>query len=228
MFPFKLHSLRIKGKHYLLLPKLNAMQMRIVAGRFEMKGFSVHLTSCLQARSRGNSIMVDPSGFCWSSADPEDAVIPAIPDLLSCPKQVIPQRDLEGLYLRQGTSFAKIRTRVESGHIWDYLRASDESGLTPDERSVALALLKSMTGCRLMTDFVREEQMPRIFGRKRYFETSIDFEEAESTLRYSGERRPRNSYLPRDGIFKLSGSEVHPAFEKALEDFGEWCFYTAQ
>jgi hypothetical protein len=226
VLPFKLHSLSIGGKHYLLLPKLNAKQMKIIAERLVRKGFSVDLASMLQAKSRGHSIVVDPAGLCWSSMDPDDTIIPAIPDLLSCPKQSIPLRDLEGLYLRRGTSFAKMRTRLESGCHWDSLRANDESGLTPDERSVVLALLKSMATCRLMTDFVREGQTPQIFGRRRYFETSVDFEEAASTLRTAGERHHRNSYLPRDGIFGFSRGESPRAFGRTLPELGEWCFYT--
>ncbi len=140
--------------------------------------------------------------------------------------------DLAALYLRApmsvGAPSARLLTRVESGPLWSLLRASGECGLTPDERAVALALLNGRGHCRLLTDFAEEESVARVYGRKRYFETGIDFGEAESTLRTVGERASRNSYLLGDNVLGLRRRQPLSKLAEAFGELGEWCFFTSQ
>jgi len=228
MLPFRVYHLEISGKHYLLLPKLNAKQVAILGRRLERKGFSVRRTSILSGLSTKGSIYIDPSGLCWSSVDPEDAVLPAVPDLLSCPKEAIPLAEMEALYLRRSGSkrnpIGKLSTRVEWGTLWDELRASGDCGLTPDERSVALAVLRGETS-RLVTESIGEDSAPLVCGRRRYFETSMGFKEVELTLGTAGELRSGRSYLPRDDVLKFGGKRVTSDLEDALKELGEWCFF---
>ncbi len=229
MLPFKLHHLHVAGKHYLLLPKLNSIQMKLLVERFERRSFTISLSYLLSARSRNGSIHVSPAGFCWSSFDPEDVVTPAIPELLSCQRKAVPMGALETLYFQGEHSgsrqFARLLTRMESGTRWDYLRASGECGLTPDERLVALAVFNGAEKCRVLTDYVPGEPAPLICGRRRYFEATLDSRTAASTLRAVGEGAYRNSYLPRDGAIDSGRTPSVSDLRNVFEKLDEWCFF---
>jgi hypothetical protein len=228
MLPFKVHHLEVSKRHYLLLPKLNDTQMRVLAGRLGTRGFSASLGSTIVARSKRGSIYVDPAGLCWSFMDAEDIVLPVIPELLLCPKQAIPRRALAAFYLRAKGSLGRVVTRMESGVLWDSLRASGQCGLTPDEHAVALALLKNASDFSLLTDFPGSTPRPRNVGRRRYFETDIWEAEAASSLRMVGELNPRNAYLPRDGMFRPQDPGRPSGLEDSLSGLGEWCYYIPQ
>lgn len=233
MLPFRIHRMEIAGRQYLLLPKLNQEQMKAIAGSLEQRGYSVRFASTLSAKSGGKRVHIDPSGICWSSVDPEDAVVPAIPELLSCPKEKIPLPELTALYFKttgSGKEHAvKMSVRLESSAVWDSLRASDGCGLAPDEHAIALSLIANAKGaCRLLTDFPGERPNLRILGRRRYFESTVSSEEAGETLRVTGSRASRNSYLPRDGVLRLSGrpSLLRQELERVLEGLDEWCSFS--
>ena len=217
----------LAGKHYLLLPKLNARQVRVLSARLESGGFAVRHQTGFSARSKRGSIHIDSSGVCWSSFDPEDVVLPAIPDLLSCPKEPVALPKLAGLYFRTWGTFTRILTRMESGPAWTSLRSSGLCALTPDERLVALSLLR-FGGCRLVTDFIIDDPTPLYCGRRRYFQVASYSADAASTLRGADEKLPRNSYLPKEGIIRLRNGPLLSRLEEVLRDLGEWCFFVPQ
>ena len=170
---------------------------------------------------------MDPSGLCWGYFDPEDILLPVIPDLLSCPKQAIPLKAMEGLYFRSNGSCAKVATRVETGTAWKCLRASGDCGLTPDERTVTLEVVREVGSVRLVTDYSGANPTHRTYGHRRYFEMAVNSEEAESTLRSAGELRARNSYLTCDGgLGRRKGTLPH--LREAFSEVGEWCYFTPQ
>jgi hypothetical protein len=225
VLPFKVHHLEILGKHYLLLPKLNDRQMGILKGRLKRNGFSVLQSPSIIARSAKGTIHVDPSGLCWGYSDPEDLLLPAIPELLSCPKQVIPMKAMESLYFRSNGSSARIVTRLESGTLWEHLRATGDCGLTPDERAVALEVVGEAGAARLVADYAGSTPKLYTFGHRRYFETAVNRAEAESTLRCAGELRAGNSYLPNDGSLGLRKGFL-PHLRETFSNLGDWCYFT--
>ena len=233
MHPFRVHQFHLRGRHYLLLPKLNQPQMHLFAERLSTRGFTLKHGRELIARSREGALHIDPAGLCWSAFDPADAILPAIPDVLAKEKQRIPLRDLRGLYfastILRGETLARLSTRLESGATWDALRASGECSLAPDEREVASFLMKRSLGpCRMVADFSMEGSLPMIRGRRLYFDCYADCDLACSFLRAAGERASQNSYLPRDGVLSLGHSALRRSgsFEDLFRNLGEWCFYT--
>jgi len=164
--------------------------------------------------------------------DCSDEVLPAIPEILSAPKETGPLATLESMYfkiVRSGRRAAvRLTTRLESSTSWDVLRASGDCALTPDEHAIATFLMRKARGtCSLLTDFLGDGSVPRVCGRRRYFESTLGLSEAGSTLRSVGERAPRNSYLPRDGTLRLSGSLAfsRDEVEGLYAGLGEWCYF---
>ncbi len=231
MLSFRVHGLEIGQRHYLLLPKMTPKQMRLLAGRLEGAGYSVRQGDSLSARSRESTIHVAPSGICWSTTDPSDAILPAIPDILTCEKERVPVRDLESIYLtrrRLGAgSLVRISTRIESASLWDSLRASDGCGLAPDEHAVASSLIKKSAGdCEVLTDFPADDSVPMICGRKRYYHSRLGCTLAAETLRSVRAKGPRNSYLFRSGVLKLGRLErLDLDWFELSEELGDWCSF---
>ncbi|MDA4119119.1 MAG: hypothetical protein OK436_00855 [Thaumarchaeota archaeon] len=232
MDAFKVHQLAIAGRHYILLPKLNSAQMEALAKRLTQSGFLVSRSNLISAKSVKGVIHVDPRGFCWSSFDPRDEILPAIPNLLETPKEREPLRELMGLYFMSAKSKAKtvvkVSTRVESSTLWKALRASGECGLTPDEHAVVSFLFKKAKGeCRLLTDYPTEGSTLRIYGRRRYYESELRPPDAGSTLRTVGRRAFRNSYVPRNGALMFESLDLPSKEELAhlFEGLGEWCYF---
>lgn len=231
MLDFRLLQIRLRSRFYLLLPKLNSSQVRIIGERLKERDFTVEKDSLLVATKRGTAVHIDPSGFCWSSKDPTDAIAPIIPEILGVPKEAVPLDELQNRYFRLQrfkTSVAvRLSARIESSTLWRELRASGECGLTPDERAVASLLLESSTGgCVMLTDFPTQGSHSRMIGKKQYYESSLDPAEAASTLRVAGPAGIRNSYLPERCVLLLR-SIRRPSREKLVELFdslGEWCY----
>ncbi|HEY6283987.1 MAG TPA: hypothetical protein VIW22_08700, partial [Nitrososphaerales archaeon] len=199
MDAFKIHELTIVGRHYILLPKLNNAQMDALAKRLTQSGSLVSRSNVISAKSVKGVIHVDPRGFCWSSFDPRDEILPVIPNLLETPKEEEPLKELMDSYFTFARSKAKtvvkFSTRVESSTLWKDLRASGECGLTPDEHAVVSFLFKEAKGeCRILTDYPTDGSTLRIYGRRRYYESELGPREAGSTLRSVGRRALRNSY----------------------------------
>ena len=101
--------------------------------------------------------------------------------------------------------------------------------LAPDEHAVASFLLEKTQGkCEMITDFLVDGSTPLVLGKKRYFDSKLDADEAASTLRVVGERRERNSYIRRDGNLGLrSVSGISRAdWTDLFADLGDWCPFT--
>jgi hypothetical protein len=229
---FRVHELLLSGRHYILLPKMNAAQMDALARRLTGKGFLIRRSSSIEASSPKGVIHVDPRGYCWAVFDPGDEVLPALPRLLEIPKERKPLREIMGLYFMFAKSNAKtvvkVSTRIESSTLWKALRSSADCGLTPDEYDVVSLLIKKAKGeCRLLTDYPTEGSTLRIYGRKRYYESGLSPREAESTLRSIAHKSQRNSYIPREGSLTFDGFDLPSKEELAdlFESLGEWCYF---
>jgi hypothetical protein len=226
------HQFQLGGKHYLFLPKLNTLQIELLDSRFSEIGI-VRRAPTLAVSSRKGVIRVSEEGLCWSSFDPSDAVLPAIPALLSCPREEASMETVKGKYFRvskskEGTTF-HILPRLESSSRWRELRASDGCALAPDEHAVVSFLVERARGnCEMITDFLVDGSTPLVLGRRRYFDSRLDPDEATSTLRVAGERGQRNSYIPRNGRFDLStmSAPSRRDWSDLFADLGEWCSFT--
>lgn len=226
------HQLQIRKTYFLLLPKLNSAQVRVLARRFADKGHSVQLSRLLSAKSKEGTIRIDQSGLCWSAFDPSDAVLPAIPDVLACPKERLPLEELQAMYFKVarsgGRTTLRLAPRIESSSLWDALRSSGECGLAPDEHAVTSFLIHQARGrCSMLTDFLCDGSVMRVYGRRVYYDSTLGNAEAASTLRTVGEKASRNSYLQRDGTLRLTGT-IPPSRKRLVELFeglGEWCFF---
>jgi len=232
LLSFKVHQFHVLGRHYTLLPKLTLPQIQVFADRLKRNGFHVEPSPTLTAGSREGVIHVDASGLCWSSFDPSDSILPAIPEVLAFPKQTIPLRELRGKYFsptKPGANTAvHFSVRMESASLWRALRASGECGLAPDEHAVASFILRHSEGtCELVTDFPADGSVPLICGRKRYFISNLEKNEAALTLREAGEKNVRNSYVRRDSTIGLGTiSSSSDDLLKLFEELGEWCFFS--
>lgn len=232
MLKFRVHQLQVGRRSYLLLPKLNPGQTKIFERRLLGRGFSVKRSRWLIAKSKEGIIRIDPSGLCWSTFDPADFLLPAIPDILACPKDRLPLDELKAMYFNVaesgGTTILRLAPRMESSSLWEALRKSGECGLAPDEREVASFLIREAGGtCRMLTDFSVEESGLRFHGRKPYYESTVACAEAASTLRAVEEKATRNSYLWRNGTLILSG-RISPSRKDLAELFDrldEWCYF---
>jgi len=229
---YTVHQFQLGGKHYLLLPKLNSSQVEVLAERFAEVG-AVRKGAFLAVGSRQGMIHVSEAGLCWSSFDSSDTVLPAVPNLLSCPKEEAPMETVRGKYLRmsrseEGTTI-RVLPRLESSSLWRELRASGGCALAPDEHAVVSTLLRRTRRKReMVTDFLVGGSTPLACGRKRYFDSKLGPDEATLTLRVAGERGQRNSYVPNDGGLGpfLASAFSRRAWIDLLADLGEWCPFT--
>ena len=227
---FRIHQFFLRRTHYLLLPKLNSIQMRVIEKRLSKLGGSVAPTGVLSARLKQGTVHVDPGGLCWSRSDPADALLPALPDVLACPKTKVPLKELASKYFTMGAggpASLRLSLRLESGSTWKALRASDACALAPDEHEVACSLLRSLEGrCEVVTDYPEAGSTPLRIGAMRYFRSSIARDEAASTLRETETRGRRNSYVCRDGTLRGEGSLglSDEQYGELFESLGEWCF----
>lgn len=236
--PFLFHAIDTGGRTTILLPKLNRAQVEIIRERLESLGFKTAGYFAIRAERKGTVVHVRPSGLCWSSSDPTDVIAPVVPRLLSAKKENVTPEELEGYYFTPKESSGLVRLnlkpRIESSALWDQLRARGLCGLTPDEHTVYKSLLESGGGeCRLLTDFPVEGSVMRRKGRKVYFDSSLEPEEAASTLRVVGLTQERNSYLPRDSLLEfgalgLSQDKKKERQRRVFADLGEWCYFTSE
>lgn len=231
MLEFQIHQVQLGPRFYLLLPKLNKAQVGTIAERLAEKGFVVQRTSSLAARMNGTSIHVSPAGFCWSTKDPSDAIVPTIPAILETTKEKMELLELRDHYFklqRSGKSAVlRLSSRLESSPVWRTLRASDQCMLTPDEQAVALLLMRSSSArCNLLTDFPTRSGRVRMIGKRQYYESRIDTVTAEATLRAVGQRGSRNSYIPERGILQFEAFRLpmRESFAELFRGLGEWCY----
>ncbi len=230
MLPFRLHVLELKGRKVLLLPKLNKEQMNLAEERLTKSGLkaSVGKPGSLTFAGGDSAVHLDARGLAWSASDPTDVIAPLIPSLLEVTPEHVSLEEALGMYLKMGSQsdpVIRFDTRVESFAAWDLLRSEDECGLTPDEHSVGVRLLRSYGGeCEVLTDFPTDRCSTTRVGRRQYYRSTIVCEDAAESLRVIGRRKERNSYLPRSGAIspkpfrRLSKSDLH----EVLADLGEW------
>ena len=224
-----MHQIQLGGKHHILLPKLNSSQIEVLTKRFAEMG-PVRRDAFLAVTSRQGTIGVSKTGHCWASFDPSDVVLPAVPALLSCPKEGAPLETVRGKYLGMSKSHDGLTTRVlprlESSSSWRGLRKLGGCALAPDEHAVASFILKRVRGeCKMVTDFLVDGSTPLVFGGKRYFDSKLNADEAALTLRRVGERSQRNSYIPQDGMLGLVpvSSIGRRDWIDLFTELGEWC-----
>jgi hypothetical protein len=204
--------------------------MEVLAKRLAEKGPVDRRSGVLSVGLAKGVIHVDPRGICWSTLDPGDEILPAIPAMLEVQKEKKPLKELAELYFQgansRGKTVVRLSTRVESSTLWKGLRASGECGLTPDEFAVTLFLLRQAIGeCELVTDYPTDGSIMKIYGRRRYFVSRIGANEAGSTLRQTGKRNSRNSYIPMDGVLIFDNLTIPSKQELSslLASLGEWC-----
>jgi hypothetical protein len=205
--------------------------MRILAKGLTKKCFQVQATHSIVAKSSRGTIHIEPSGVCWSPSDPADFILPSIPDVLGSPKERLTTTELQSKYFKPLSRIGVIQLfpRIEISSNWEALRASGDCGLTPDEKLIVSSLLDGARGpCPLVTDFLAADSRPVVYGRKRYFESSVQSTEARGTLRAIGQKGVRNSYLPRHGLLKLPHPWPSPReMREALGQLDEWCYFNA-
>ena len=233
MLRFKVHQFCLRRTHYLLLPKLNRDQLQVISRRLGKLGSLAKPAGALSAKLKEGMIHVDPAGLCWSRSDPADAILPVMPEVLSCPKAKVSLNDLSAKYYRalrtRGAASVRLSLRLESGPLWKVLRASGECALAPDEHEVVRLLLRGATGrCRVVTDYPTDGSAMVRLGRRRFFDSVVSPDEAASALRMAGTRAPRNSYIPRDGTLALDGGSTLLSEEGArlFDVLGDWCSFT--
>ncbi len=173
MLKFTLKLIQLGRRNYVLLPKLCKSQVEALAERLSDRGFIVEKSATLVARGRGTAVHVNPSGFCRSSVDQNDAIAPAIPSLLRTPKERVSLDVLSSRYFKLdkvgGSLAVRFSARIESTSLWKALRANGECGLTPDEQTVAQCLVGTLSGMiRLITDFPAERSRIKIIGNRQY------------------------------------------------------------
>ncbi len=150
LLKFTLKLIQLGRRTYVLLPKLCKSQVEALAERLSNRGFIVEKSATLVARRRGTAVHVNPSGFCRSSVNQNDAIAPAIPSLLRTPKEKV--------------SSDAIRSRC-----FKLDRENGECGLTPDEQAVAQFLVRTSSGIiRLITDFPAERSRIKIICNRQY------------------------------------------------------------
>lgn len=231
MLPFKAHHLLVGSKHILPLPKLSSHQLRFLVKEIEKRGSLVRQgAGSVTATSQGATVHLEQAGYCWSSTDPSDLVLPLVPDLLSFPKERVSARAFSQMYFSSfivdGVPSVKARPRLEAASNWAKLRAAGDCGLTPDERLAIARLVSSadLVG-PLVTDFPIDGSSSMVIGRRMYYQSVVSGPEAGAALREVGETKRRNCYVPQDGVFRNFGPSlaIDCSSEIALEA-GEWCF----
>lgn len=231
---FEVHALEMRRRHYLLLPKLNREQRALLTGRLLKEGFALGGGEPLTFRSGWGAIHVYAEGFCWGSSDPSDFILPAVPELLGCRQERVSRRDLRRMYFQvsSATPCAAMRLtpRVESAGNWEALRATDECGVSPDERLAFQAVLEEADiAAAFVTDFAGAGSTPMVIGRRLYFRTKMTPAAASRALRSAGSKRQRNAYLSRDGRLTVSArGEFQRAFDAVAGELGEWCSFRAE
>jgi hypothetical protein len=230
---FRLHDLELEDRHCILLPRLNRAQLLIIKSLLEAKGFSVSSDQQLVARRGSMKIHFNSSGYCLSASDLWDVVVPIIPQILAAPKEQIALYSLLARYMRlwpcSGSATVRFLTRVESSRWWRHLRAVGQCGLSPDERALASFVIgRSRGSCALLTDLPGPASRERVFGRRRYYESTVPCPEAAHCLREAGMTSIRNAYLPADGVVRLSAFKVPGSdeFLNLFRSFGDWCSFS--
>lgn len=223
-----MYQLKINRRYYIFLPKFSRAQRLALRSRFTSEGFEVTEGSSLTARSSKCTLHIEPSGLSWASTDLSDYILPAVSEVLGIGRETVQPEQLLARYFAiesKGHSHTiRVNSRLESGH-WDWLRANGRCALSPDEHLLARDLLKGADGdCWMVTDFAVGSPKPFFLGSRLYYSSRLSVSEASETLCSIGDTHQRNSFLPRDGVFKLIGGLPGlEDFMKSFEGLGDWC-----
>lgn len=230
MSDFRVHQFQLAARHYILLPKLNGAQVKVLHERLVEKGFAPD-SSHKGVRGETEVVHVDPEGLCWANFDPSDAVLPALPEILSMSKEKIPLGGLLRKYFgqqKEGSDLlVRLSTRLESSSTWGELRRLGQSALAPDERSVACFLIAVSKGpLEMVTNYPTEGSRQKIHGRRLYYESFLEPEEAARNLSSLGRKGPRDSFLPRNGILRLRSYRSPPrkSWVGLFDSLEDWCY----
>ena len=209
--------------------------MQVVSDRLGAIGRVTTSSGWLSTRLEEGAVHVDPTGLCWSLVDPSDSILPIVPDLLSCPKEVVPLDRFQSKYIRtkssNETSGVHLRVRLESDQPWNALRVAGDCALAPDEHMVAIFLMRStLENCRVLSDFPDSHSKVNPIGRHMYFDSNLCSAVAASTLRMAGMKASRNSYLRRDGTlrFRCAPRATRRGWADLSNELGEWCFFSVR
>ncbi len=223
---YEVHQIYLEGleRYYLPLPKLTSRQLQALEKRLATKGFRVKNDGyTLNAEDRFRRMTILRSGLAWSSGELLDALAPAMPSLLSIPREPVEGNPyFTAKKLNDGFEL-QLFPRMEGLRIWTELRRSGLSGLTPDEKAaVSEALLDSDQNVECVTDYPTEGCSVLLVGGMQYYRSSVPAGEFASMLRTVSSSSPRSCYLPRSSLIRVrTGSP--PGFPTA-EGLGEWCF----
>ena len=226
-----METIRLGNQTFILLPKLNTPQIRMMNSRLECLGFEIRIGDSMVARKPGQTLRLSPSGFCRSNFDPFDAVVPLIPDLLSSPKVRITEVEILGMYFRRSDSqgqSVRLSPRMERGGLWWELRSRGLSGLTPDEALVYSRVLAVASGtCTFLTDFPTRHSKMTLIGKRVFYKTELPVEQFAGMIGTMPGRVGRNVYLPENGMMNFTHQrDLSPADRsEIISNLGEWCTY---
>jgi hypothetical protein len=238
LLKFQLQQLHVPslGRYFLPLPKLTDAQLRLLSAHLERRGFGVRLGSGPSKRvalKGAQRIAIDGAlGLAASAADVLDALAPAIPPLLSLPRQPSgkARADVAALYFslkRSGASTElQLFPRLESLRTWSCLRRDGLCGLTPDEAAVLkhfLGRASSSSQLECVTAKPRQGSVAFQVGRRLYYKSTMPVAEFLNSLRtIDSGGADSASYLPRGSVILLPGVRVDTRVPPA--ELGEWCF----
>lgn len=228
--PFHFRQIELADWFYVLMPKMTRRQVAVVRGRLTSLGFKTIQSATLKATRSGWRIELNPAGFCRSNRDMSDVIAPVVPEILDCARESVSPLLLRRAYFasqRRGSEVSlHLTPRLESGPLWETLRAAGSCALTPDEQAVYSSLLSfSYSGFAMVTDFPTPGCAVRRIGRRQYYDSILEPAEIASTLRGLESHGQRNTYLPRDALIRLRSATLLPETSRdPFDGLGEWCF----
>jgi hypothetical protein len=223
---FTLHQIHLESPDgfYLPLPKLTREQMRTLEDRLLSNGYAVKTDGeRLRAESGSGNLTIVRSGLARSAGEMLDALAPALPELLLCPREptsVNPYFVAKNLH---GWFEVQLFPRMEGLRLWTALRRAGECGLTPDEKAVVSQVLHDVDQpLECVTDYPTEGCSVLQVNKKQYFRSLVPADEFVSRLRTISSTFSRNCYLPRSSIIRVKATSL-PS-RSVGDELGEWCY----
>ena len=225
MLRFSLRQVELKalGRFCVPLPKLTAAQGRFLARHMEERGLGVRARNRPASKRGGQRVTLEPAGLAWSDGDLLDAIGPAIPELLSFPKEESRVNPYFAVKRSPTSSHAQLFPRMEAGRTWSALRADGACGLTPDEGSMIRQLLRGVGGeTQCVSGRPREGSSRTQVGKAQYFQSTLPVAELASSLRIMELNPAGDAYLPKSATLRFeTGMLSAPPMDGGL---GEWCY----
>lgn len=226
MLKYEVHEMHVEGmdRYYLPLPKLTLRQLQAFEERLASSGFSVRREGdFLKAEDTSCRLTISRSGLAWSGCEMLDAVSPAIPGLLRFPREPVAANPYFTAKKMQGGFEVQFFPRMEGLRIWSALRSTGESGLTPDEKAVVSQVLAGADQpIECVTDYPTQGCSVLRMGRTQYYHSSVPASEFVSRLRSLSTSYPKNCYLPRSSVIRVTSKFLPPV--SIGKELGEWCY----